>query len=232
MNYYKATRPDGTDFHTGTIDYARALETGEVIRHPAKMIRDDPRTYLSVSVHPANCSGMGWPCRLFRVEPVGRTLKAQFSESKRSCSALRVVEELPAHMALGPQGEEVAALIERCRSLTTEEGRRLDAAWSACDAARGVARNAAWAARDAACDAAWNAAWNAAGNAAGNAARNAAWAAAWDAQLMAQIQGICADLEIPEPHRQHVAARWEVWQMGYSLFCDVNGVLYVYKKVV
>ena len=140
VNYYKATRPDGTDFHTGTIDYARALETGEVIRHPAKMIRDDPRTYLSVSVHPANCTGMGWPCRLFRVEPVGRTLKAQFSESKRSCSALRVVEELPAHMALGPQGEEVAALIERCRSLTTEEGRRLDAA-----------RDAAW-------DAAWDAA--------------------------------------------------------------------------
>ena len=84
------------------------------------------------------------------------------------------------------------------------------------------------AARNAAGDAARNAAWDAAGN----AARNAAWAAAWDAQLMAQIQGICADLEIPEPHRQHVAARWEVWQMGYSLFCDVNGVLYVYKKVV
>ena len=161
MNYYKATSPDGTDFHTGTIDYARALETGEVIRHPAKMIRDDPRTYLSVSVHPANCTGMGWPCRLFRVEPVGRTLKAQFSESKRSCSALRVVEELPAHMALGPQGEEVVALIERCRSLTTEEGRRLDAA-----------RNAAC---DAACDAAWDAA--------RDAARDAAWDAAWDAAL-------------------------------------------------
>ena len=165
MNYYKATRPDGTDFHTGTIDYARALETGEVIRHPAKkMIRDEPWTYLSVSVHPANCTGMSWPCRLFRVEPVGRTLKAKISESKRSCSALRVVEELPAHMALGPQGEEVVALIERCRSLTTEEGRRLDAARNAaCDAAWDAARDAARnAARNAACDAARNAARNAA----------------------------------------------------------------------
>lgn len=172
MNYYKATRPDGTDFHAGTIDYARALETGEVIRHPAKkMIRDEPWTYLSVSVHPANCTGMEWPCRLFRVEPVGRTLKAQLSESKRSCSALRVVEELPAHMALGPQGEEVVALIERCRSLTTEEGRRLDAAWDAWDAAWG-----AWDAWDA-----WDAAWNAARNAARNAAWGAAWNAAWAA---------------------------------------------------
>lgn len=174
MNYYKATRPDGTDFHAGTIDYARALETGEVIRHPAKkMIRDEPWTYLSVSVHPANCTGMEWPCRLFRVEPVGRTLKAQLSESKRSCSALRVVEELPAHMALGPQGEEVVALIERCRSLTTEEGRRLDAAWDAWDAAWG-----AWDAWDA-----WDAAWNAARNAARNAAWGAAWNAAWAAAL-------------------------------------------------
>lgn len=190
MNYYKATRPDGTDFHAGTIDYARALETGEVIRHPAKkMIRDEPWTYLSVSVHPANCTGMGWPCRLFRVEPVGRTLKAQFSESKRSCSALRVVEELPAHMALGPQGEEVAALIERCRSLTTEEGRRLDAAWdarnAACDAAWN-ARNAAWgAARNAARDAAWSAC---------DAAWNAAWAAAWNAAWEAALALLTRDL--------------------------------------
>lgn len=144
VNYYKATRPDGTDFRSGTIDYARALETGEVIRHPAKMIRDDPRTYLSVSVHPANCTGMGWPCRLFRVEPVGRTLKAQFSESKRSCSALRVVEELPAHMALGPQGEEVAALIERSHALTDEEVAALAAAWDARGAVVATAATAAW----------------------------------------------------------------------------------------
>lgn len=185
MNYYKATRPDGTDFHAGTIDYARALETGEVIRHPAKkMIRDEPWTYLSVSVHPANCTGMEWPCRLFRVEPVGRTLKAQLSESKRSCSALRVVEELPAHMALGPQGEEVVALIERCRSLTTEEGRRLDAAWDAWDAAWG-----AWDAWDA-----WDAAWNAAWNAARNAARNAAWGAAWNAAWAAALALLTRDL--------------------------------------
>ena len=142
LTYYKATRPDGTDFHTGTIDYAAALASGEVIKHPAaKMVRDDPATYLSVSVHAANCTGMRWPCRLFRVEPVGRTLTASINDSKRACRALRVVEELPAHLALGPQGEQVAALIERVRRLTAVEVERLAAAW-----------DAAW-------DAVWDAVW-------------------------------------------------------------------------
>ena len=73
--YYKATRPDGRDFATGRIDYAAALASGEVIRHPAaKRVRDDPRTYLSVSVEPADCIGFFWPCRLFCVEPVGRVM--------------------------------------------------------------------------------------------------------------------------------------------------------------
>ena len=158
LTYYKATRPDGTDFHTGTIDYAAALASGEVIKHPAaKMVRDDPATYLSVSVHAANCTGMRWPCRLFRVEPVGRTLTASINDSKRACRALRVVEELPAHLALGPQGEQVAALIERVRRLTAVEVERLAAAWDAVwDAARDGARDAAW---DAAWDAVWDAVW-------------------------------------------------------------------------
>lgn len=159
FTYFKATRPDGYDIRTGTIDYAQALETGEVIEHPRKMVRDDPATYLSVSVHAANCTGMQWPCRLFRVEPVGRTLTASINDSKRACRALRVVEELPAHQALGPQGEQVAAVIERVRRLTAVEDERLAAAW---DAARDGARDAAWdAAQDAARDAARNAAWNA-----------------------------------------------------------------------
>ena len=29
MTYWKATRTDGTDFHTGTVDYAAALASGE-----------------------------------------------------------------------------------------------------------------------------------------------------------------------------------------------------------
>ena len=183
LTYYKATTPNGTDFWSGTIDYAAALETGEIIEHRATMIRDDPSTYLSVSIHPTNCTGMRWPCRLFRIEPVGRTLTA-INDSKRCCHALRVIEERPAHEALGPQGEQVAALIERARALTADEVGGLSAA-----------RDAAWAAaRNAARAAARNAARNAARDAARAAARDAAWAAARDAILAV----LARDLISPE----------------------------------
>ena len=117
-----------------------------------------------------------------------------------------------------------------------------DAAWAAArvaaeDAARVATGDAA---EDAAGDAAWAAAWDAAEDAAedvtGAAARAAAEAAAWaaaraaggDAALYVQIEHICADLLIDQSHRNHVQARWQVWQKGYALLCDVNGVLYVY----
>ena len=195
VRYYKATRPDGTDFRTGEIDYGAALKSGETIEHPEKFVRNEPSTYFSVSTSPADCTGMRWPCRLFRIEPVGRAWRNDEMPNKRCCSRLRVVEELPAHEALGPQGEEVAALIERCGTLTVDELERLavawvaaraaawSAAWSAArsaarDAARGAARSAA---RSAARAAAWDAAWSAARSAARAAAWDAAWSAAWSA---------------------------------------------------
>jgi len=160
-DYFKATHPDGRDFRTGTIDYAAALASGEVIRHPsAEMVRDDASTYLSVSVSAADCTGFSWPCRLFRVEPVGDVMDdLSDSPNKRAVSALRVVEELPAWQAFGPNGEQVVRLIARAALLTKDEASRLDAARdaardAACDAARDAACDAAW---DATCDAAWDA---------------------------------------------------------------------------
>ena len=146
--YFKATRPDGTDFRTGTIDYGAALASGEVARHPsARKLRDKPETYLSVSVVAADCTGFSWPCRLFRVEPIGRVMGAgkvplTASPNKRAVSALRVVEVLPAWQALGPNGEAIAALIKRCGTLTVDQIERLVAAR---DAAWAAARDAAWA---------------------------------------------------------------------------------------
>ena len=32
MTYYKAIRPDGYDFYTGTVKWA--VEPGEIVRHP------------------------------------------------------------------------------------------------------------------------------------------------------------------------------------------------------
>lgn len=192
IRYYKATCPDGTDFRTGTVDYGAALITGDVVTHPSvKQVKDDPGTYLSVSVSPTDCTGMKWPCRLFLVQPVGRALTAGDDlPSKRRLSRLRVTEELPAHEAFGPQGEQVAALVERAGRLTFAEGQAFAARDAARDAAMYAARNAA---RNAAIDAARYAAWYAAIDAARDAAidvtidvtidaaRNAAWYAAWDA---------------------------------------------------
>ena len=172
VEYFKATHVDGTDFRTGTIDYAAACGTGEVIRHPsARKRRDVPSTYLSVATVETDCTGSSWPARLFRVEPVGRPMKASDLPNKRAVSALRVIEELPAHRLLGPQGEEVAAVIERCRVMTVEEAQRLTDA----RAERTAAWDFAWvAARDAAMDAGRCEAWCAARAAAWDA-REAAW---------------------------------------------------------
>jgi hypothetical protein len=41
---------------------------------------------------------------------------------------------------------------------------------------------------------------------------------------------VCDDLPVPAKHRKHARDRWRVWQMGYGLLRDVNGVLYVYKR--
>lgn len=185
--YYKATRVDGTDFYTGTVDYAAALASGEVIRHPANKVRDQPATYFSVSVRASDCTNFKWPCRLFRVEPVGRVMaNLAASPNKRAVSALRVVEELPAHMALGPNGEQVAAFIERVRALSAEQIRALEVAWSA---ARPAARDATW---DAAWDATWEAAWDAAGY--------AAWAATGHAAPDAAVAILVRDLISPEDY--------------------------------
>jgi hypothetical protein len=81
----------------------------------------------------------------------------------------------------------------------------------------------------------WHAAWDAARDAAWDAARDAAWHAAWDAASDAALFAkyiILDDVEFDEKEKYlaYVKARWEVWQKGYGLLCDVDGVLYVYAK--
>ena len=147
--YFKAVRPDGTDFHTGTVQWAppEGHEGEWIVRHPAATeIGDDASGYLSVATVATDCTAMSWPCRLLTVEAIGDVTIPSPSDlpSKRAGVAFRVTGELPAHEALGPQGEAAAALIDRARRLTADE---LDSL----AAARDAARAAAWAAaRDAA----------------------------------------------------------------------------------
>jgi hypothetical protein len=204
--YYKAVRPDGTSFY----DERTQWELGRITRHPSADLEQhggSPARYLSVSVSPTDCTGFRWPARLFRVVPVcGHKVIAPDRPdlpNKRASDAWKPVEELPAHQLFGPQGVQVAALIDRSRNLTASEIDALVAAWDAArivtgpaawdaarDAARAAARDAARAAAraaarvaawDAARAAAWDAARAAARVAARDAARDAARAAAWDA---------------------------------------------------
>lgn len=161
MRAYKATRPDGTDFRTGTIDYS---VIGSTVRHPGRSARvhDDPSTYLSVSTEPAETLiGGSWPCRPFEVE-VGNPLDGlSASKYKRAVKSMKIVREVDSTLALGPNGGQVASVIEKIQHATAGKIQALGAA-------RSAARSAA---RDAGRSAAWDAAWD--------AGRSAAWDAVW-----------------------------------------------------
>ena len=153
MTYYKAVRPDGTDFHTGTVQWVP--EQGEipadgiVVTHPTSTVwKESHSTHLCASVAPADCTGFEWPCRLLEVEPVGEVY--HHKHSKWSALSWRVVRELPATEALGPQGAAVAALIDGLERLDTTQlvdaaqiAAQIAARYSARDAAQIAARDAA-----------------------------------------------------------------------------------------
>ena len=179
MTYFKAVRMDGTDFYTGIVRWLPPVgeplpEGGLIVRHPTarKRTTDDAAHYLSVATVPTDCTGMVWPCRLARVE---RTRAAVWQPdpdglpNKAASWQWRVVEELDATLALGPQGREVAALIERAARLTDDEVAGLATAWYAADDDAWYA--ARYTTRDAADDDAWDAARYAARDAADDAAR-------------------------------------------------------------
>ena len=181
--YYKAIRPDGTSFHDPSFRWVPESGTveGIVVTHPHPHDRG-PSGWLSVATVPTDCTGMRWPCRLLELTSVeGRPVTAPLKDlpNKRAASAWLVMRELPATDALGPQGAEVAAILDRVSRLTGDEARRLAAARNA---ARDAAGSSAWsAARAAAWGAVRAAARDAAGSSAWSAARDAARAAAWAA---------------------------------------------------
>ena len=172
--FFKSTRLDGTDFYSGQVDYAAALASGEPLPELSGDVEFPGPGWYHLATVPTECVGMSWPCRLFEVEPVGDVCMDTAHPHKIGARSVRVLREIEAHRVFGPQGEQVAALIERCRVLSGVEVDRLAVAWNA---TRGATRNrdAAWAAtfhaaRDAAREAAWDAAWHAAW-AAGDATR-------------------------------------------------------------
>jgi hypothetical protein len=177
MKFYKATRMDGTSFYDNKTKWV----VGGVVEVPE---HDSPSccngSVIHASTEPAETLvGGEWPCRLFVVEGEPVAEKGH----KRGFFQIKVVEEIEAWKALGPNGQEVAALIEKAGTITLDLIERLAAARAAArPAVRAAARSAARsAARAAAGNAAVNAARYAAAYAAVNAAWDATWAAAWAA---------------------------------------------------
>ena len=169
--YYKAVRPDGKDFYTGTVQWA--VEPGEIVRHPTSTLPPDEWSsagdYLSVATVPTDCTGMGWPARLFEVEPVDgypvtSPSPANFPH-KRAATAWRVVREVESHIALGPQGGVLVEFLDALGDLTEGEVKAMVAT-------RNASRTNTWVAWDAARDVAYT-------------TRNAAWIAAWAAWIAA-----------------------------------------------
>lgn len=141
--YFKAVRPDGTDFYTGTVDYASLCGTGASL--PAKPVVLNPEccspdVYHASTVKEGTLIGDLWPCRLFEVEgePVAE------EGSKRGFFTLKVIRELPAHEVFGPHGEEILAFAERVGRLTTDDAVRLAALNRERDADRFIARQTGW----------------------------------------------------------------------------------------
>jgi hypothetical protein len=170
--YYKATRPDGFSFHGAP---PLLYTVGRVTRDPqhhAEAGLCGPGWLHASDAAAETLNGGSWPCRLFEVDGTPSLGFDEDHPHKGGFAELDVVRELDAHLALGPNGAQVAAYIERLKTTTVDDWpvviRERDAARAAAIAA---ARDAARAAiRYAAGNAAWNAAWVSAADPAGAAA--------------------------------------------------------------
>ena len=135
---YKGVRPDGTDFYSGTVQWAperTKARKGRVVKHPTSKVGrvGDFTTFLSVSTDPTNLPGSSWPLRLLEVEPVGDLLRVD--ACKRGGTSFRVVGEVDPALHFGPMGAHVVALIDRASRLTADDVRHLHAARNAAGSA-------------------------------------------------------------------------------------------------
>lgn len=132
--FYKAVQQNGRDFYSGRVDYASLCGTGETLPVLPKVIGhygfDGPQCCTGDVYHASVAKadtliGGSWPCRLFEVEgePVAE------EGTKRGFYALKVVRELPAHEALGPNGVALLALFAEIESLTWEQAERAPVQW-------------------------------------------------------------------------------------------------------
>lgn len=215
--YWKAVRPDGTDFWTGTVRWLpkTPLKRPHTVRHPSSTcaVREDHSTSLAVSTDPTNLPGALWPMRLCRVEQVEDIIITD--AYKRQSVAWRVVEEVDPSIRFGPQGPHVAALIARAREITGDEVEKFNAARDAArESARESARDAASKAagvapgRESAWIAASESAWVAASKAARVTASDAVWGAVWDAARALVVRDLIGQHGFTQAHYDTFTLPW------------------------
>ncbi len=168
--YYKATNMDGKDFFSNTVQFT----VGESVPPLPEVLGPEccSSDVYHASTHPeSTLIGGFWPCRLFEVEGIPVAEENQ----KRGFYTFKVVREIEAWRALGPQGREIVTFLERCSRLTVDEAESLEAAWVPTQVPGSD------------CRAAWRAANDALWTAARGSGRRHAWSACedalWDATL-------------------------------------------------
>ena len=210
--YWKAVRPDGMDFWSGTVRWLpkTPLKRSRVVRHPSstRAVKGDHATSLAVSTDPRVLPGALWPMRLCRVEQVEDVIITD--AYKRQSVAWRVVEEVDPSFRFGPQGLHVATLVDRVRAITAGEVGRFDATRDATRVAnRYAAREAS---RVAACVATRvatrEAAWDATQFAVPDAAWVAAWVAAWDATQALVVRDLIGQHGFTQAHYDTLTLPW------------------------
>src|SRR5579885_2058055 len=100
--FYKATRPDGTDFYSGTVLYEvgkRVHPRNRVSREKAQLC--GPGMLHAATVPTETLVGGTWPCRLFAVEGKPVAGLDETHPHKAGFRELYVVEELPAWQVFG-----------------------------------------------------------------------------------------------------------------------------------
>ena len=169
------------------------------------------KTGLHLTTKPYNW--YKWGCTNYEVEPEGALV---WKDDKCVAMKVRLLKEVP-HPKWWTDCEGWVATLKNIAWLKPDGKPKKE--WKLFET------------RDAARDATLNAARDATLNAAWVAAGDAAWDAAGDAAIYSRVTFICDGLKLESKHRIHVRKRMEVWQKGYGLWEDINGVLYCYKKI-
>lgn len=60
---------------------------------------------------------------------------------------------------------------------------------------------------------------------------NAVWDVGRDFALYCGLLYLRASAPIPEKHIDHINKRYAIWQNGYGVYCDIDGVFYVYRTL-